>query len=58
MINIFSSSLVISCSLQAMGQVYEKDLDARMMRTSNRPMVKNRFGSGNVIGLSSTAMAV
>ena len=51
-LNSYLNSLIISCGLQAIGQVLEKDIDSKMKRTSNRPIVKDRLSSSVVMAAS------
>jgi protoheme IX farnesyltransferase len=54
---IGTATLVASSAAGAFNQFYERDLDARMKRTSNRPFVTGRFDA-NGIWLSSIVLAL
>ena len=54
---IGTATLVASSAAGAFNQFYERDLDARMTRTSNRPFVTGRFDA-NGIWLSSIFLAL
>lgn len=45
---IFGTSFMTSCVLQAMGQVYEIQKDAKMKRTANRPLVTGKISPKSV----------
>ena len=49
---VFVSSLMASCALQSYGQVIEKDVDVKMKRTQNRPIVKGRLDQRWVMNIS------